>query len=1063
MIKEELYISYISKQIYITGTTTSDTTDKLIDSGALFITGTTPISQNDLVFNTNTNLSAKVVSVDSDTQLTLSVDIFPTGSSPIGYKIYKKITERVELLESLNPNITFNIADIAKPDQRKSDYSKTIKLPGSKKLNQVFENIFEVNIDLNTFNPNLKTDVLYLVDGEINLDGYLQLKQVDILDNDDVVYQCTIVGRVGNFIKELGANELTDLDMSSLNHLYDKTRQVATWNYPLSTDYVYPMINYDINYAGQPFTEGWDVEDFYPAITVKKYIDEIFSAAGYEYTSAFFEDTYFENLIIPFSSKNFALTETAINARIFEANTPEVQATGLDYLYALEQNDWTSFDDDVINNTTEVYDVSNVHSIVTGVYTPNEDGYYNIEAMLQLQGVFTAPSAGVTNYELVSYIHGYIEINKYTSGGVFVNTLDQITFGVSDIGASVAPSGTATTAAAPTTPSTDYIYCNVAQGFTAVTYSGSNTNSICNKYFVNASNVFLSSNELIKLEIKYAVRKDSVYNALFGASGWRIGGTYYSGPVNGYKLNLLSGYFKNSVVNSGYVEGNTIDMNGVIPLKIKQKDFFMSIVKMFNLYVQSDTANEKNLFIEPRDDFYNSTVADWSQKLDVSKQLEFLPMGALDSKEYLFTYKQDKDYYNELYNDTWGEIYGQRKEEVVNDFINKTFKTEIIFSPTPSVGQEWYDRVIPTIIKFDDKNGVQRTESNIRILQWAGMKSTDFQWTYDDNSGSLDLRNEYPFAGMYNEPFQPTEDIGFGLTNEIYWAAVFNKTIIWSNSNLYNKFYKKFIEEITDINSKIVKGWFYLRPSDIRNLSFRNQYYFDGAYFRLNKIENYNPSNPITKCEFLKIKDADAFVTDTTTATGGIDVKLGTEDVPKFANGDAQLKNGNSLGNRSQNIQGNDNYISRSATNVDIKGNDNKVYSNAYNITIQGNDNIIRSGVENVTLINTNNTTVSSSDVTYINNEARGAGSIVIITSSTAADESVVTYEADTSGGSILVTLPSSPTIGKIWNFKKTVAANTLQLRTAGSETIDGGATLNITGLNHSYTVQYDGTNYIII
>ena len=1063
MIKEELYISYISKQIYITGTTTSDTTDKLIDSGALFITGTTPISQNDLVFNTNTNLSAKVVSVDSDTQLTLSVDIFPTGSSPIGYKIYKKITERVELLESLNPNITFNIADIAKPDQRKSDYSKTIKLPGSKKLNQVFENIFEVNIDLNTFNPNLKTDVLYLVDGEINLDGYLQLKQVDILDNDDVVYQCTIVGRVGNFIKELGANELTDLDMSSLNHLYDKTRQVATWNYPLSTDYVYPMINYDINYAGQPFTEGWDVEDFYPAITVKKYIDEIFSAAGYEYTSAFFDAAYFENLIIPFSSKNFALTETAINARIFEANTPEVQATGLDYLYALEQNDWTSFDDDVINNTTEVYDVSNVHSIVTGVYTPNEDGYYNIEAMLQLQGVFTAPSAIVANYNLISYIHGYIEINKYTSGGVFVNTLDQITFGVSDIGASVAPSGTATTAAAPTTPSTDYIYCNVAQGFTAVTYSGSNTNSICNKYFVNASNVFLSSNELIKLEIKYAVRKDSVYNALFGASGWRIGGTYYSGPVNGYKLNLLSGYFKNSVVNSGYVEGNTIDMNGVIPLKIKQKDFFMSIVKMFNLYVQSDTANEKNLFIEPRDDFYNSTVADWSQKLDVSKQLEFLPMGALDSKEYLFTYKQDKDYYNELYNDTWGEIYGQRKEEVVNDFINKTFKTEIIFSPTPSVGQEWYDRVIPTIIKFDDKNGVQRTESNIRILQWAGMKSTDFQWTYDDNSGSLDLRNEYPFAGMYNEPFQPTEDIGFGLTNEIYWAAVFNKTIIWSNSNLYNKFYKKFIEEITDINSKIVKGWFYLRPSDIRNLSFRNQYYFDGAYFRLNKIENYNPSNPITKCEFLKIKDADAFVTDTTTATGGIDVKLGTEDVPKFANGDAQLKNGNSLGNRSQNIQGNDNYISRSATNVDIKGNDNKVYSNAYNITIQGNDNIIRSGVENVTLINTNNTTVSSSDVTYINNEARGAGSIVIITSSTAADESVVTYEADTSGGSILVTLPSSPTIGKIWNFKKTVAANTLQLRTAGSETIDGGATLNITGLNHSYTVQYDGTNYIII
>ena len=135
--------------------------------------------------------------------------------------------ERIELLNSLRPNLTFNIADIAKPDTRKSDYSKTIKLPGSKKLNKQFEHIFEVNIDLKTFNPNLKTDVVYLVDGETSLDGYLQLKQIDILDNDDIVYQCTIIGRVGDFIKELGDNELADLDLSALNHVYNTTTQAA--------------------------------------------------------------------------------------------------------------------------------------------------------------------------------------------------------------------------------------------------------------------------------------------------------------------------------------------------------------------------------------------------------------------------------------------------------------------------------------------------------------------------------------------------------------------------------------------------------------------------------------------------------------------------------------------------------------------------------------------------------------------------------------------------------------------------------------------------------------------
>ena len=58
--------------------------------------------------------------------------------------------ESVELIKSLNPNLTFNIADIAKPDTRKADHSKTIELPASKKLNKIFEHIFDLDTDLQT-------------------------------------------------------------------------------------------------------------------------------------------------------------------------------------------------------------------------------------------------------------------------------------------------------------------------------------------------------------------------------------------------------------------------------------------------------------------------------------------------------------------------------------------------------------------------------------------------------------------------------------------------------------------------------------------------------------------------------------------------------------------------------------------------------------------------------------------------------------------------------------------------------------------------------------------------
>ena len=976
--------------------------------------------------------------------------------------------ERVELLESLNPNLTFNIADIAKPDQRKSDFSKTIKLPASKKLRKIFENIFEVNIDLQTFNPNLKTDVLYLVDGEINLDGYLQLKKINILDNDDIVFECTIIGRIGNFINDLGTKELTDLDFTALNHTYNKTEQTNTWNYPLTTDYAYPMVNYDINYAGQPFTEVWNVEDFYPAITAKKYIDNIFEDAGYTYTSNFFNSTYFENLIIPFSSKNFALTEASINNRIFEANTPLFNATGTDTKTFNGIGDTLNQDPldlrslgytFTTRNTNEVYDTGLVHDPATGIYTVNQDGYYNIETAYDFELEITTPASALDLYNQTE-VYGWLQINKYDSLGNFVSTLDETEIGIAyNNTILLTPS---TTYTSNTTSPSDWfrvpgIDVTNLGGVTEYIAdpSGSRNYNPVNRYNVSVNNIFLETGEQLKVEVTA-----SIYGLINQTNFETTAGTFISGGT--FDLKILNGYFRNSVVNNGYIEGNTIDVNGAVPLKVKQKDFFMSIVKMFNLYVQTNTADEKNLLIEPRDDFYNNDIVDWSQKLDVSQALEYLPMGALDSREYLFTYKQDKDYYNELYNSTWAKVYGEYDKKIENDFIKNQYRNELIFSPTPSVGQQWYDRVLPTIIKFDDKNGVQRTEANIRILQWRGLKNTEQIWQYEDNSGTLDLRTSYPYAGMYDDPYTPIEDIGFGLTDEIYWSAVFGNDIVITNNNLYNKYYKKFIEEITDTNSKIVKGWFYLRPSDIANLSFRTQYYFDGAYFRLNKIENYNPSNPITKCEFLKIKDANVFVSDTATVNGAIDAKIGVEDVPKIYDGNAQLRNNNSIGNRGHNVTGENNYISRNATNVDIKGDENKIYGDAYNITIQGDNNIIRAGVENVTLINSNNQEITQSNLTIINNEIKGVGSVETINATVNADEKVSTYLVDTSSGNITVNLPTDVTIGKIWNVKLIDNTNSCTLRCVG-RTIDGNTTEVITRLNTCLSVQYDGNDYRII
>lgn len=1092
MQKEELYIGYISKDVFITGTSTSATTNKLIDSGALFLTGATPVTKGDLATNTTNNTTALVESVDSETQLTLSSDIFPT--SPTAYKVNKKKLQRIELIESLNPSLTFNVADIAKPDTRKADYSKTITLPGSKKLNKQFEHIFEVNLSLQTFNPNLKTDVIYLVDGEINLDGYLQLKQVNILDNDKVTYDCTIVGRLGDFVTDLGDKLLDDSTMlwGNLDHDYTLANQQASWT--ATTGYVYPIVDYGFNTG----LVDWWVEELYPAIYAKEYIDRMFSASGYTYTSTFLTSAPFNKLIVPFNGQEFAVTGSVIEQRIFSSTVPNFQLTG-STSQSIDFSAFSSITNFYRVNMTVENDPNNVYDTTTGLYQCNATGTYNLYYELDLTATFS-PIDYVTGVaptfdtECIVAILGEMEmlrldnagnpIGGYNNTGVIGSKAFNISY------APVIPASTSSVSTVGTNPfdsnyietvdSLAYQNYNYVQGPTAV-WSTTDPRQFATpkKYILVVNDVFLNDTDQVKIRIKsnlftQEVELNSINN--IGAIGTPVPTTpttplFRKSPnANSYldfargtaELNLTAGVFRNSVSNKGYNEGNNIDMFSAIPKNIKQTDFFMSIVKMFNLYVQTDTANDRNLFIEPRDDFYNSNVNNWSQKLDISQPLEFLPMGALDSQRYLYTYKADKDYYNELYTTTWGEIYGERLKRINNDFLKNEHKTEVIFSPTPSVGQSYNDKVIPTIKKVDNNGQEVRTISNIRILYYGGLKDTVYTWTHQSDLVANQLETQYPYAGHYDDPFTPTIDINFGLTKEIYWDNTFN-AITWTDNNLYNKYHSKFIDEITDVNSKIVRGWFYLKPGDIRKLSFREQYYFDGAYFRLNKIENYNPNNPLTKCEFLKLKDAEVFVPTTTTANGGVTALTTQENTPLFASAVSKSTDNNSIGNQKNDVQGVENYISKSSQNIQIQGDRNYIFDNARNITITGDNNRINSGVENVTLINTNDQTVINSNVTYVNGELKGDGSVVTISTSTTAETSVTTYEVDASGGVIVLTLPSSVNIGKVWNIKLIDETNECQVLTAGTETIDGFTDIKITQLNTTISIQYDGLNFIII
>ena len=334
---------------------------------------------------------------------------------------------------------------------------------------------------------------------------------------------------------------------------------------------------------------------------------------------------------------------------------------------------------------------------------------------------------------------------------------------------------------------------------------------------------------------------------------WTSGSSSYNLQVfSGGSLSVTT--TSSDVVEVNYSE--SFKIKDAIPKGIFQKDFFLSICKMYNLYVYDDIFTDKKIYIRPYIDFYPTTSAnalDWSNKIDRSKPLSIKPMSELNARYYQFKYKDDSDYYNENYKKKYNQNYGDRLYDTNYDFSKDTESLEIIFASSPLVQVSGKDKRITQILKLSDNNTKeQQMDSVIRIMQVqkiTGVTSWNIQ--KQDGSGNLVAQTNYGYAGhlFFNGSGIPTQDINFGAPNEIYFT-----TTSYPTTNLFNAYYSDYMAEITSKDSKLLTCYALLNNVDINNLDFSKYIWIDGVLFRLNKVEGYNPMEyNTTKISLLKV------------------------------------------------------------------------------------------------------------------------------------------------------------------------------------------------------------------
>lgn len=298
--------------------------------------------------------------------------------------------------------------------------------------------------------------------------------------------------------------------------------------------------------------------------------------------------------------------------------------------------------------------------------------------------------------------------------------------------------------------------------------------------------------------------------------------------------------------------GETIKVSETIPKGIFQRDFFLSIVKMFNLYVYENKFNDKELVISPFVDFYPTTSAtalDWTNKIDRAKPISIKPMSEINARYYNYKFKQDNDFYGENYRKKYTEGYGDFIFDTEFDFVKETDTLEVIFAASVLYQATGQDKVFPAIYKKSNTNSAEdRIDSIIRIMQTKKITGVD-SWNIMNTTTNLGTYTSYGYAGHLDDPINPTNDINFGAPKEIQF-----RPNTYPSTNLFNAFHSPYLAEITNKDSKLLTCFGLLDIVDIFNLDFSKYVWIDGVLFRLNKVENFNPMEyNTTKLSFLKV------------------------------------------------------------------------------------------------------------------------------------------------------------------------------------------------------------------
>ena len=454
---------------------------------------------------------------------------------------------------------------------------------------------------------------------------------------------------------------------------------------------------------------------------------------------------------------------------------------------------------------------------------------------------------------------------------------------------------------------------------------------------------------------------------------------------------------------------------------MKQIDFIKSIQQMFNLVFVPDKTLPNTLRIEPMVEYLASgNTLDWTQKLDISKDITYYPTTDLQKKNFKFTYAEDSDYFNGIYKAN-GRTYGEYKIsefdfDVQNDFATGEEKVELAFAATPSNNVEGSDVVVP---KFLNESG-QFVQPKPRILYYF---ADFFVMMYNEATGFLEQTAVKCLNNFSTMNATVTDkDLNFGPDIPLH------SIVGIPYENLYNRWWRNYYRELYDGQARILEGMFNLTLNDIFTFQFSDKIWVYDSWWRILDIEGYTVGEQeMTKVRLIRLLDIDN------------DCDL----IPVSANLDSLI-----------------NWETPNGDPATATEDCCRRFGYFWNSEKEGCYSKPNNGTRNLLTVQAPSLapTKFGAPVTFTQGVTQPVKTITTDYVITNADRVLF---ADTTSNDINIYLPSATTTkGREFIIQKSSASNNVAVYAYTGETVEGSGSVTFTGLRDTITIISDGNNF---